>query len=89
MYFNSNKDCAVYWQKLTTEKDESILQNAFDKLKPETQMVLLLHYGEGYKFKDIAFLMRLSESVIRNHHSNGIYDLYRFFNPRVPGELFK
>ena len=87
MYFNTNKERALYWQKLSLEKDGNALEKAFESLKPETLMVLLLHYGEGHKFKDIAIVMRLSVSVIRTHHSNGIYKLYRYFNPRVPGEL--
>jgi|GEM_PF-2867090 len=87
-YFNCNADRRKYWNEMLFHHPYDQVELAFSALPSETQMVLLLHYGEEYKFRDIAMLMHLSESVVRNHHSNGIYDLYRYFNPRVPGELF-
>ncbi len=84
---NTNKERDTLWEQLLQERDVAQIEKAFGSLKPETQMVLILHYGEGRKFKDIGILMRISVSVVRNHHSNGIYKLYRYFNPRFPGEL--
>lgn len=83
MKLNTNKDRAVLWQELLNQYEGKEIEQAFESLKPETQMVLLMHYGEDHKFKDIAVLMQLPVSVIRHHHNRGIYKLYRHFNPQA------
>jgi DNA-directed RNA polymerase specialized sigma24 family protein len=83
MKFNSNKDRANYWETLLNKYTGQEIEEALGNLRPESQIVLLLHYGEGISFKMITVLMRISISVVRNHHNRGMFKLYRYFNPAV------
>jgi DNA-directed RNA polymerase specialized sigma24 family protein len=76
--FNSNKQRDDYWQSLSGEQLEKALQT----LNDDTRLVLLLYFGEERSFRYIADIMRLSLTVIRTHHSRGVYKIYRYFNPR-------
>lgn len=80
---NSNKDRKAYWKKMIAEYNPEILDQALRTLKPDTEKVLRLHYQQHHPLKDISAMVKLSITVIRNHHNRGIYLLYRYFNPRI------
>ena len=81
--FNSNKEREVYWAELMIQYTGIELDMAMEELKPDTKLVLCLRFGEGKDFNSIASLMKISITVVRNHHNMGIYKLYRHFNPRI------
>ena len=82
MKFNSNKERKAYW-KLINEKYSALeLGIALGKLKPDAEKIINLHYRENLSLVQISAKMKLSITVIRNHHNRGIYLLYRYFNPR-------
>ena len=81
--FNTNKDREAYWEKMCAQYTGDEIGSAVNTLKGEAQLILLLYYGEGKDFKSIAEIMRLSVSVVRNHHNRSMFKLYRYFNPGV------
>ena len=81
MKFNSNRDRENYWETLINEYSGQEIEEALSGLKPDSRMILLLHYGEGISFKLICNLMKISISVVRNHHNRAMFKLYRHFNP--------
>jgi DNA-directed RNA polymerase specialized sigma24 family protein len=82
MKFNSNKERKAYWDIINEKYCTVEIKKAFDTLKPDAQKILHLRYKESHTFQQISIIMKLSMTVIRNHHNRGIYLLYRHFNPR-------
>lgn len=57
------------------EKDYLELYEAMDALQPMDKTVIILKYFEAYKIKDIASILDISESKVKNHLHNGLTKL--------------
>lgn len=55
-----------------TEKDYLDLYEAVDRLQGLDKTVIILKYFEDYKIKDIALILDISESKVKNHLNKGL-----------------
>lgn len=53
-------------EKMDTQSDYSDLYEAISRLPKEARITITLYYMEGYSVKEIAKLLNLSESAIKN-----------------------
>ena len=53
-------------QKVIEEGDYSDLYEAMSRLSEETRLTVTLYYMEGYRIKEIAALMKTTESAVKN-----------------------
>lgn len=53
------------------EKEDTTLMDSLLVLSPKYREVLLLHYVEGYQGKEIAGMLKLSESAVRKRLERG------------------
>lgn len=81
MKFDSNAERRAYWDILTQTYTPAELEEALNRLHPDTSRVLQLHYLMKYPLRDIAPILNRSMTVVRNHHARGIVQLYKHFNP--------
>lgn len=59
-------------QSLADQELCSVLANAISDLKETEQMVISLHYKEQLKIKDIAQILKISDSRVSQIHSNAL-----------------
>ncbi len=53
-------------QGVIEEGDYSDLYEAMSRLPKETRLTVTLYYMEGYRIKEIAALMKTTESAVKN-----------------------
>lgn len=72
-YLANNKDIP---EQLLAEKEVcSMLAEAIKRLKENEQIVISLHYKEQLKIKDIATILKISDSRVSQIHSNALKKL--------------
>jgi RNA polymerase sigma factor (sigma-70 family) len=81
MKFDSNAERRAYWTVVTEKYTAAQIQEALERMPPDTSRVLQLHYVMKYPLKDIAKIINRSMAVVRNHHNRGIVKLFKHFNP--------
>lgn len=81
MKFDSNAERRAYWDVMIQSYSPAQVEEALDRLPPDTSRVLQLHYLMKYPLKDIAPIINRSMTVVRNHHNRGIVRLFKHFNP--------
>lgn len=62
-------------QRLASQEVTEMLANAIAKLKDNEKMVIALHYKEQLKIKDIANILKISDSRVSQIHSNALKKL--------------
>lgn len=72
-YLTDNKDAP---EQLLAEKEvRTMLAEAIKTLKENEQIVIALHYKEQLKIKDIATVLKISDSRVSQIHSNALRKL--------------
>lgn len=81
MKFADNSERKAYWTVMMETYSADQIEEALQRMPPDTARVLQLHYCMKYPFKEIATMMNKSRTTIQNHHARGIIRLYKYFNP--------
>jgi DNA-directed RNA polymerase specialized sigma24 family protein len=70
-----------YWRKIIAE-EPMVLADAIASLNLETAKVIRLYYIEGKSMQDISLIIKKSISIVRHHHSRGIFLIYHIIDKR-------
>lgn len=67
------------------ERKIKLLQAAIDHLPKKCKKVFLMHKKEGYKQREIAARLDISEKTVEKHISRAVYRIKEFFNGKQEG----
>jgi RNA polymerase sigma-70 factor (ECF subfamily) len=63
-----------------TQMDELAIKETFEKIPWDQRVCMVLHYVEGFKYREIADTLEISEDAVRKRVSRGVQLFRRLYN---------